>query len=282
MSASVKFKMIHHVDQKTIDALYADYSPVFVLSTGRSGSKFVEVLLNCAANVMAFHEPGPTLQYFSNYAFHNQDDERILTQMIQAARMESILSVYIKDKIYVESNQCLAFFAPALARLFKKSKFAHLIRHPGDFARSALRKGWHANDSIWESGRVRMKDPGAWESLDQVEKLGWVWMATNQFIESFKSRIEPWRTFTVRLEDLAGNLEPVQRLFRFIGAESIPPEKIEEIQKMGINPFSMSSDEPPNMKKKPDVEEYGKWPSEMKRKVRMWAGKLAAHYGYEI
>ena len=40
----MKFKIIHHVDQPTIDQMYQKYSPIFVLSTGRSGSKFITKL----------------------------------------------------------------------------------------------------------------------------------------------------------------------------------------------------------------------------------------------
>ncbi|MCP5053537.1 MAG: hypothetical protein GY940_40600, partial [bacterium] len=125
------FRIIHHVDQRSIDRMYNRYSPVFILSTGRSGSKFIAHLLNLSAAATAYHEPSPTLQYFSNHAYHHQTEEKTLANMIDAARMELVLEVFIKDNIYVESNQCLTFFAPALAGLFKKSKFVHLVRHPG-------------------------------------------------------------------------------------------------------------------------------------------------------
>ena len=99
-----------------------------------------------------------------------------------------VLNACIKNKVYVECNQCLSFFAPVISKLFRKSKFVHIIRHPGDFVRGGIRKGWHKNDSIWESGRVRMIDQGEWNRLDQMERLFWVWWVTNQFLEEFKKQ----------------------------------------------------------------------------------------------
>ncbi len=134
------FSHIHHVDIGTISRMYSDYSPVFVLSTGRTGTKFISELIKKTDNIDSFHEPVPTLQYYSDYAFHNQDKIALLKKMINVSRIEIILNSYIGEKIYFESNQCLTFFAYALNELFIKAKFVHLVRHPGDFVRSAIKK----------------------------------------------------------------------------------------------------------------------------------------------
>jgi hypothetical protein len=277
-----KFSMIHHVDQRTIDEMYNDYSPVFVLSTGRSGSKLIVNLLNLSANVTAYHEPRPTLEYFSNYAFHQQQEEEILSNMINATRMELVLEVFIKNQIYVESNQCMTFFAPLIAQLFKKAKFVHVVRHPGDFVRSANRKGWHRNDSIWESGRVKMADQNQWNQMDQIEKLSWVWNATNQFIEDFKVPIEKERIIDFRIEDLYEKDDEVNRLLDFVGAENINYKDVKKLQKTKVNPFRIGTNEPPNMKKIADFPPYREWTSEMKQKLREYTGKFAALYRYEL
>ncbi len=278
----MKFEMIHHADQKTIDAMYNEYSPVFILSTGRCGTKFLPVLLNHSSNVAAFHEPPPILEYFSHYAYHRQGDIEVLTRMIDAAKMEAILSVYIKDKIYIESNQCLTFFGPALAGLFKKSKFVHLVRHPGDFIRSAVRKGWHKNDTIWESGRVKSQDSVQWNEMDQVERLSWVWAATNSFIDGFASKLEPGRYERFKIEDLVSGVDSMTRLIRFTGAEAIPAEKIRQIQGERINELYIGPSEPPNMKKVLHFPCYSDWDRDLKEKLFRYAGALANLYGYEI
>ena len=278
----MRFKIIHHVDQKTIKEMYEEYSPVFILSTGRSGSKTIATLLDCSENVTAYHEPRPTLQYFSNYAFHCQSEVKILSNMIDAVRMEMILEVFIKDNIYVESNQCLTFFAPVIARLFKRSKFVHLIRHPGDFIRSAIRKGWHKNDSIWESGRVRMADKNQWAKMDQIEKLSWLWMTTNSFIETFKEQIETKRVITLKFEDLVKNIKEVRELIKFIDAVDIKAKKIKELQNRKLNELYIHPDEPPNIKKVIDFPDYRKWNDDMKNKLKKYSEKLIKLYGYKL
>lgn len=274
--------MIHHVDQQTIDQMYRDYSPVFVLSTGRSGSKLIVNLLNLSDNVTAYHEPRPTLEYFSNYAYHQQQEEKILSNMIDAARMELVLEVFIKNQIYVESNQCLAFFAPVIACLFKKSKFVHLVRHPGDFVRSAVRKGWHKNDSIWESGRAKMQDKKQWAQMGQIERLSWLWMTTNQFIEDFKTQVHKTRIFTLKFEHLVEKKKPVKKLLKFIGAHPIEQEKIENMQRKKINEMLIHPNEPPTMKKVEDFPLYSQWDDEMKNKLKKYGKKLSLFYNYDI
>jgi hypothetical protein len=277
----MKFELLHHADQKTIDEMYNTYTPVFILSTGRSGSKFIANLLDWAPNISAFHEPRPTLEYFSNYAYHHREQKEILSKMIDSARMESILEIFIKDKIYVESNQCVTFFAPAIAELFKKSKFVHITRHPGDFIRSAVRKGWHKNDSIWESGRIKTGDRNRWAGMDQIERLAWLWNSANRFIEDFKGAIEKKRTAFFKFEDLTSGADSVHELLHFIGGQNIPNDKIKELQGARVNELYIGINEPPNMKKVESFPHYNEWEQELKDKVKKHTLELVTLYKYK-
>jgi len=276
------FRTIHHVDQATIDGMYTNYAPVFVLTTGRSGSRLVTEILNQCEGLAAFHEPEPTLQYFSNHAFHNQDKPELLRHTIHTARMELVLKTMIRDRIYVEANQCMTFFAPALSSLFPKSRFVHLVRHPGQFVRSAWRKGWHRNDSIWESGRLRNRDEQAWRSWGEVERLAWLWEATNGFIESFKASISGERCLTLRLEDLTSDPRIPEKLALFCGGAAPNLSKMETLLKSRINTFRVSPDEPPNMKKRRDFPEYPDWAPENLAALERHAKRLAPRYGYKL
>jgi hypothetical protein len=262
--------------------MYNNYSPVFILSTGRSGSMFLASLVNESSNIAAYHEPQPTLQYFSDFAYHNQSEKEVLKKMIDAVRMELVLDAFIRNKIFVESNQCLTFFAPAISDLFRISKFIHIVRHPGDFVRGAVRKGWHRNDSIWESGRVKMEDKKKWNELDQIERLSWVWQATNQFIEDFKNQIQSQRVITFRTEDLFSTLAKVKDLLHFVGAEPISTVRIGKIQKTRVNEFRKAPEEPPNMRKIAHFPDYQNWDREAKTILSRYSRKLANMYGYEL
>jgi hypothetical protein len=278
----MKFKMIHHVDKQTILDMYENYAPVFILSTGRSGSKFLAELLDRSPNIRAFHEPRPTLEYFSHYAYYHQEEQEILANMFQAARMESILEINIQDNIYIESNQCLVFFAPVIARLFKKARFVHVVRHPGDFVRSAVRKGWYLNDTIWECGRLKMADEPKWFEMDQVEQLSWLWNATNQFIEIFKNSIPGNRIAFFQLEDLVKDIKIVKEFLRFTGGNEIPVPEIEKMQRTKINELYIAPDEPDNMKKIANFPHYDKWSTELKEKLKKHTYPLAPAYGYHL
>ena len=277
-----KPRWISHADRRTIGAMYEDYPAVFILSTGRSASKFLAELLNLAPNIAAFHEPRPALPYFSNFAFHHQADREVLTKMIEACRMEMVLRAFLKNTVYTESNQCLSFFAPVLAELFQQSKFVHIVRHPGDFVRSAVRKGWHKNDSIWEAGRVRMSDETAWGKLNQIEKLSWVWATTHSFMEDFKGAIPPDRSLTLRLEDLFEHKEELDRLMAFAGAEKVGEKELKALMEKKINELVIHPNEPANMRKQSGFPPYREWTREMKENLRRFCGPLAKTYGYEL
>ena len=196
--------------------------------------------------------------------------------------MEFILDVMIRNRVYVESNQCLTFFAPVLTALFPNARFIHLVRHPGDFVRSAWRKGWHRNDSIWESGRVRMADEGAWEKLDLVEKLAWVWAATNGFIETFISGIDPDRKFRLRMEDFIRDDEAGCKLAGFCGGDPPDPSEAARLRSLTVNSLKIGENEPPNMRKRRDFPHYRDWTEHMRKCLDRHCGSLSEKYEYSI
>jgi len=263
--------------------MFNEYQPVFVLSTGRSGSLFIHNAMSSLEDMQSYHEAFPNLQYFSNFAFQNQDKQEILKAMFQAARMELILDAYNNNRIFMESNQCMVFFSYAIASVFPKAKFIHVIRHPGDFIHSAIGKGWHLNDSIWESGRVKMVDTGRWGQLSQAAKLAWGWQTTNEYISRFLRQQEPSNTLTVKLEELTSQVPVFTRFISFSGTKKhFSHEEILQIQSTKINELVVNPNEPLNMKKNPGFPVYKLWNNELKAEVRPFIESLSHSYGYEI
>jgi hypothetical protein len=278
-----KFIIFHHINQNTIDTMYRTYSPVFVLSTGRAGSRFIHMAMSQFEDLQSYHEAFPNLQYFSDFAYHNQEAQDVLTAMFQAARMELILDAYNNNRIFLESNQCLVFFANVIAALYPNARFVHIIRHPGDFIRSAVMKGWHSNDSIWESGRVKISDKEEWNKLSQFQKLAWTWRSTNEYIRHFINNQDPGKVLTVRFEDLTSQPETFLKLLSFTGSEkTLPRDEIVQLLRNKINEIEIFPNEPDNMRKVKNYPHYISWSNDLKESIRKETEPLARCYNYEI
>ncbi len=278
-----KFNSFHHIDQKSIDQMFDSYAPVFVLSTGRSGSKFIHHILSKTDSIVSFHEPTPTLMYFSNFAFHNQKKKELLKAIFLSARMELILDAFNKNVTYFESNQCLVFFASVINDVFPNARFIHIVRHPGDFTRSAIMKGWHVNDTIWESGRIRILECEKWQKLHSIQKLAWVWKSTNEFINNFLYKLSAERFLIIRFEDMVSQPEIIKKIFSFVGiSETLQHDTITMFQKKKINEHKISINEPPNMKKLAYFPKYQNWSSTDKQKLIKSIGKLHNNYNYNL
>lgn len=278
----MKFKHIHHVSQEFLDTFRRSYSPVFVLNTGRSGSAFIQKIYSKASNFNSYHEASPNLFLLPNFAFHNQDKGEMLRQIFAAARTELILSSAVQGKEYIESNQCLVFFIRQIVDLFPQARFIHLTRSPSDFVISAIKKGWHKNDSVWELGRIKSTDSKYWNSLTQIQKLGWVWNETHVFIETFKTD-HPNNCITVRLEDVVNDQKEFDRLLSFTGVDKKESGlKFKNVVAKKVNEVSISPDEPPNMYKLEDFPNYSEWAEEDKNDLKSMTGILASQYNYNL
>ncbi|MCD4681080.1 MAG: hypothetical protein K8S00_11915, partial [Bacteroidales bacterium] len=86
-SGNINFRHIHQVNLDTVKLMYNTNQLIFVLSTGRTGTKFLWTLFDKSKNTQAYHEAFPGLQFFVNYAYQNQNKKKILIKMIDCARM---------------------------------------------------------------------------------------------------------------------------------------------------------------------------------------------------
>ena len=276
---NINFSHIHHISTGYLKTFFTSYQPLFVLNTGRSGSAFVNNLLQSIQDIKSYHEASPNMFLQSNYAYHNQEKKEVLQKMFEVARIELMLEASLKRKIYVESNQCLVFFIYQIKTLFPKAKFVHLTRHPGDFVTSAIKKGWHKNDSVWEYGRVKMEEEKRWMDLSQIERLGWVWRETHSYIEDFKL-IYPKDFLTLKLEDLTTKASNINALLKFIGSKnSLEENKLYSILQTKVNEVIIS-DEPKNMNKLATYPKYSSWPDSDKDDLKKFVSESASLYQY--
>ena len=242
--------------------------PVFVLSTGRCGTKLLTKLFETSVNWPVHHEPNPRMIYASRYAYENIDNGiEIRKSSILSGRYELLRDAYLKGKRYIETNNQLSFFADAILELMPMARFIHLIRHPGDFVRSGIRRNYYIGHD-YDDGRIYLKDNQLWDSYSQIQKVGWLWNETNAIIEQWKETTIGNNVITVKSEHLFTDPSVFRSICDFVDIPSPADNKIKQV-----------IERPVNVQTKGNFPKYDKWRSEQKKELYLIA-PLGKIYGY--
>ena len=197
---------------------------IFVLSTGRSGSKTIVDVLGQNLEIISFHESiRQLIRISTNVAEKPDNKEKILKELqsiFQYKKWEAK-----KGEVILHSDQRLWNLVPFLSSYFPNSKFIHLKRNPVDcitsmFVRDWYRKGEyptynnidHANYRI-QGDKVGFFSVDEWREKSPLQKCSWYWKYTNISIEKELKKI-PQRFITLELENLEKSLP---ELCSFIG-----------------------------------------------------------------
>lgn len=248
--------------------------PCFVLSTGRTGTLLLNRLLRLSPEVLALHQPGPELVRSSRRAYEEMDSKKeVFLETFKSCREELVLKAAVRSQVYTETNNWITFFAPVIPAVFPKAVFIHLVRHPADFVRSGIRRGWYSGKHDYDIGRIipragSLKDK--WDGLTIIEKIGWLWNETNQFIENFKLQIGGDKCLFVKSEELFSDPEIVRKIYSFINLEGFKRNSIKRLIK-----------KPVNVQKEGEFPEYADWPEDDKKSLRKMA-VLSSEYGYKL
>ena len=192
----------------------ANAAPVFVLSTGRVGTMLLTRLFELEKGLHIEHEALPEMLYTGKLAYADPSNIEFTKGAFMAGRYEAIRDCQLQNLRYVETNNRLTFFAPAMAALFPNAKFIHLLRHPDSFVSSGIQRNWYTGKTITDEGRIA---PGKDLGIErQQDKIAWLWNATNAFIDDFKTGAGKNRTLTVRSEDLFSNAEEAERILNWL------------------------------------------------------------------
>jgi len=245
-----------------------------VLSTGRCGTKLLAKLLQGHREVDAYHEAAPNLILASKLAYeaHEQGASGdALRLALIASRYELVEASYLKSKLFFEANNRLTFFAPALASLFPRAKFVHLVRHPGAFVRSGIRRGYYTGRHSWDEGRILpLREDTPWQGMSAIERNAWLWNETNRFIERFKQQIPADSALTIRAEDLFADPDTVTDICSFLGVAPVRRGRVERCTRTPVNAQRTGS-----------FPRYEGWSAEQKAELQGHA-VLAPQYGYRV
>ena len=102
----------------------------YVISTGRTGTNFMENFLNLASeDVFCVHEPQPDYFDISINKIRIKKPQSILHEEIKKARF-NILTNFSKERksIFIESNPFATFLIPELNQVFPNAKFIFIYR----------------------------------------------------------------------------------------------------------------------------------------------------------
>jgi len=248
--------------------IFNESNPVFVLSTGRCGTKLLTKLFEATKEGDVFHEPHPQMVYASRYVYEKmQLGIELRKSAFIGARYELLKDAFLKDKRYIETNNQISFFADAIYSIFPNSRFIHLVRHPGDFVRSGIRRKYY-NGHDYDDGRILLNDVQKWESYSDIQKIGWLWNETNTIIENWKNVIPKENIYNCKAEGLFSDPKFFQNICAFCELDSIQNNQIDKIIR-----------KPENVQRKGQFPTYEDWTDNQKNELNVVA-PLGFKYGY--
>jgi hypothetical protein len=252
----------------------AEAAPLFVLSTGRAGTKLLTELMTDDVALDVRHTPEPELVLPSRIAYaEGAADPAGFRRATFVGRYEAVQASWLAGATYVETNNRITFFAPWLAELFPRARFLHLVRHPADFARSGVRRGYYTG-RLGDEGRIRPRpgDPAveAWSDMSPVARSAWLWNATQAYCEEFKATLTPDRQHTVLAEDLFSDPAAAESIFAFVDRPA--PLRPAIAARIAV---------PVNAQRTGEFPTLDGWSADDRSALARWA-PLAAKYGYSV
>ena len=193
---------------------------VFVLSTGRAGSKSIAGMFNSHPDMECRHESVRQLIQLSTlYAEGIISKDKMRAILVHVFTVKKLSG---EVNLTAESDQRLWNLIDLIHEILPGAKFIHLVRNGRDTVRSTNARHWfheddvHVNRSMWAKYRLNGMNLGveSWKEMSAFQKNCWYWQYINVNVSEAISQLPDHLTFTVQLESLEN--EKVD-LFKFLG-----------------------------------------------------------------
>lgn len=118
-------------------------SPVFILSTGRTGTQFFEDYINQTSDAaVCRHEPWPSrrFKFLSNLYLNQKVSHRLVGRIYQRSRRKLFRT--LGNRTYIESSNFIFGCMPSLNEIYNDVRIIHIVRHPVSYVSSHLGKGF--------------------------------------------------------------------------------------------------------------------------------------------
>ena len=259
----------------------------FILSLGRSGTKFLSNLFNTNKNLICLHEPNKVDDYINLPLSYYYPNSSILHDSL-TNRFNLIKNTYKSDseiEAYGEVNSLLRYNAEWLKRNLN-AKIVSIARDPKKVIRSIyLRNVYIDHKGSHMPIMPKNEDPyvNEWVHMNRFERICWYWKHTNQHLIRYNFPI-------YKFERLIDNYDTFLGLIEQLGISNIDKKTW---KKLSSKPLNNSKNFKNNvryfMKKiiglekyeRVDIGQYDSWTKPQKDSFKKICGKVANDLGYE-
>lgn len=269
---------------KTILGFYNDIDWInikarFIISTGRTGTKFLAKLFNqLSPNIFACHEPTPDFRKLGiDYAIGKISFEKA-KKKFKIGR-QAILSKLLKDGkyIYIEANCNLFSLIPIIKDIFPDYRIVHIVRDGRDYVRSAMSRSlFRADDKLKRLKASYFPDDPyckKWDKMTRFEKICWHWVKMDSII--YEATRGDKNCLTLKFEDVfdAQNQYPgMKKLIEFFDLDmDVDFKYILSLMKKKVNKTE-----------KYLIPDWKNWDPEKRKQFLEIAGNHMKIYGYDI
>lgn len=217
-------------------------TPVFIVSSGRSGTAALARLLNTYDGVEVHHEYAvqyiqPTAVKYYHGLISIKDVIDVLWQTHGAA------FYYTESKIWGDCSNKLSWIVPALSWMFPQAKWIQVVRDGRKVVSSFYNKlgdecyadedhellsGWIDNPAILAPPPEKKYWWNVAPFDGQFERICWHWKSIHETIEADFEDVD--NKMTVRLEDLVADSYVLAQVLKFLDLE-YSPEKFQMLQR---------------------------------------------------
>ncbi len=234
----------------------------FLLSTARSGSKWLSEVLEQATPVKARHEYILNQDFYrgeaaskatSNYRALEDNPDEVQTRLSDAWEELDKLKVD-----YAEVNVYLEPFSEMVRRFFPEAIFVHLHRHPAKVVRSLMDRDWYDTPEDQAHRRIVNSDEVAMSRFERV----------CQYVTEVNEHLLEYCDYQVSLEDLTQSPESLATILKSLGIVYHP--------RLGSNLVTTIV----NATKTPEFPLIKQWSQEHKATFDSLAGDITLSLGY--
>ncbi len=220
----------------------AEFSkPIFVVGSGRSGTRSIFKLLSGEASVEAHHEYACThVQRVAAKYFMGRYSKFEVACRLRAWHGAAVY--YSQAQTWVDCSNKLSWVIEPLLEVFPDARFVHLTRDGRKVVGSyfnklapeiydddsvAILSSWLENSQLpepppekrywWNVPQAGQPFCAEFQSFDQFRRICYHWREVGRVIEESFGAVPEAQRITVKLEDLVSNRATLTRLLKFIG-----------------------------------------------------------------